>query len=225
MSQWIAIAALVLLTAAGLWRLKMPAAAVGGALALGIAGYLLAGRPGMPSVPAPPPAIDANAAPQMEAARERLLARSGDVGAWLVFSDALIRQGRSEDAIEGLRLATRAMPDSADLWVGLGNALVRHAGGLITPAARLAFGRASEIDPDHPGPPYFLGLAWLQAGEPDEALEVFEDLEKRSPPDAPWRPELERLIRGSKAMIAAGVDAGRFMPPQDEDSVPAPDTQ
>jgi hypothetical protein len=28
---------------------------------------------------------------------------------------------------------------------------------------------ANAIDPDHPAPYYFLALAWVQAGEPDEA--------------------------------------------------------
>jgi cytochrome c-type biogenesis protein CcmH/NrfG len=214
MSGWVAIGVLIVATAAVLWRLRMPAVVVTPALAVGLAGYVLTSDPTMESAPAPARAVDADAAPQLEAARKRLLQNTGDIGGWLMFADILIEQGKSERAVEGLRLATRAMPDSPDLWVGLGNALVRHAGGTITPAARLAFGRASAIDPDHPGPPYFLGLAWLQAGEPDEALKVFEALYSRSPTDAPYRPELGRLMHGARAMIAAGVDGGRFTPPQ-----------
>jgi cytochrome c-type biogenesis protein CcmH/NrfG len=210
MSGWIAVAALALLSAAALWKLRMPLLPLTAGLGLGLAGYLLTSDPATQSKLAPPRAIDASAAPELEAARARLLQNAGDVGGWLVFSDALIRQGESEQAVEGLRLAVRAMPESPDLWVGLGNALVRHAGGMITPAARLAFGRASAADPEHPGPPYFLGLAWLQAGEPDEALKVWQELAARSPPDAPYMPQLQRLMRGARAMIAAGVDGGRF---------------
>lgn len=212
MSGWIGIAALALLAAALLWRLRMPPVVIAAALGVGLAGYLATSNPAARSVPAPKRAIDADAAPELEAARRRLLANYGDVGAWLTFSDIMIREGRSAEAAEGLRLAARAMPDSPDLWVGLGNALVRHANGTITPAARLAFGRASEIDPSHPGPPYFLALAWLQAGEPDEALKVLEALYARTPADAPYRDELERMMRGARAMIAAGVDGGRFTP-------------
>lgn len=210
MSGWIAIAALAALIGAGLWKLKMPWAPLLLAFATGLSGYVLTSDPAVESVKAPPRAIDASAAPELEAARQRLLANNGDVGSWLAFADILIRQGRSEAAIDGLRLATRTMPDSPDLWVGLGNALVRHADGLITPSARLAFGRASAIDPNHPGPPYFLALAWLQAGEPDEALKVMQDLYDRSPKDAPYLPDLERMMRGAQAMMAAGIDGGRF---------------
>lgn len=213
MSGWVAIAVLTLLTAAALWRMRMPALVIAAALGLGLGGYFLTSDPAVPSVRAPPRAIDASAAPELEAARERLLANTGDVGGWLVFSDVLIRQGNSQEAVEGLRLAVRAMPRSPDLWVGLGNALVRHADGVMTPAARLAFGRASAVDPDHPAPPYFLALAWLQAGEPDEALKVLQELHARTPTDAPYHDELERLMRGARAMIAAGVDGGRFTPP------------
>jgi cytochrome c-type biogenesis protein CcmH/NrfG len=49
---------------------------------------------------------------------------------------------------------------------GLGNALVLHADGMMTPAAELAFQRAAKLAPDHPGPKFFYGLAWRkgQAG-------------------------------------------------------------
>lgn len=176
-----------------------------GTLALGLVGYALSGYPSLPSRPAPPPAVDPAARPEFAKAREQLLQNYGDVGAWLVFADALSRQGRSGDAIEGLKVALGAMPDSPDLWVGLGNALTVHASGMVTPAARLAFDRASQLAPDHPGPPYFLGLTWLQAGKPQEALAVWEKLRARSPADAPWVPDLERKMRGARAMIDAGV--------------------
>lgn len=218
MSGWIAIGVLALLSAAALWRLRMPVLPILLALAAGLAGYIATSNPALPSRPAPPRAIDADAAPGLEAARKRLLQNTGDVGAWLMFADILSHQGKTEQAVEGLRLAAHAMPESPDLWVGLGNALTRHADGFITPAARLAFGRASAADPTHPGPPYFLGLAWLQAGEPDEALKVWQELYARSPEDAPYRPELERLMRGARAMMAAGIDGGRF--PGADDGAP-----
>ncbi len=187
-----------------------------GGLVLGLAGYLVAGQPMMPSRPAPPRAVEANIAPELDKAREQLLARMGDAALWMSFSDLLVRQGKADEAIEGLRMATRAMPDNADLWVTYGNVLLQHANGQMTPAAQLAFSRASEANPNHPAPLYFLALAWLQAGEPDEALKVMQVLEARSPPDAPWRPRLERMMRGARAMIAAGVDGGRFNPPGDD---------
>ena len=173
-------------------------------------GYALVGQPQLPARPAPPLTDDATASAEFEAARGRLLENTGDTGAWLAFADALTRQGRAEDAVQGLQLAIKAMPNNPDLWVGLGDTLTRIAGGQVTPAARLAFDRANAIDPDHPAPYYFLALAWVQAGEPDEAEKLLLQLKARAPADAPFMPAVDRLLRGTRAMQAAGIDGGRF---------------
>lgn len=206
---WIAIlllaAAVGWLVLRGRFEERGLVAGVAAAMALGLGAYALSGSPSLPGQPAPPPLVDSSAGKAFAESRQRLLQNYGDVGAWLTFADALSRQGRSGDAIEGLQVALTAMPDSPDLWVGLGNALTVHSGGMVTPAARLAFDRASVVDPDHPGPPYFLGLAWLQAGEPGEALKVWQALRAKSPADAPWLPDLDRKIRAANMMIAAGI--------------------
>src|SRR3546814_1035183 len=100
----------------------------------------------------------------------------------------------TERAVEARKVATKAFPESPDLWVGLGNALAVHGDGFVSPAARLAFARAAAIAPDHPAPLYFLGMAWLQSGQPGEALATWRELREESPPDAPWLPELHRKI-------------------------------
>ena len=147
--------------------------------------------------------------PKIESARAaasgELIANPADTAAWLRFSESLIAEGRSQEAVEGLRLAVRAMPANADLWVALGSALAAHANGIITPAARLAFGRASAADPAHPAPPYYVGLAYLQAGEPAQALAAWRALEARTPLQAPWRTDLERKIDAAEAMAAASA--------------------
>src|SRR3546814_3509953 len=97
-----------------------------------------------------------------------------------------------------MKVATKAFPERPDLWVGLGNALAVHGDGFVSPAARLAFARAAEIAPDHPAPLYFLGMAWLQSGQPGEALATWRELREKSPPDAPWLPELDRKIERSE---------------------------
>src|SRR5947199_403669 len=57
---------------------------------------------------------------------------------WLRMSEALARDGRSEDSIGILENAVRRYPRDPQLWIGLGNALVDHARSL-TPPAELAF--------------------------------------------------------------------------------------
>jgi cytochrome c-type biogenesis protein CcmH/NrfG len=202
---------LLVVTVTILWRFGRPsgglALAVAGVLAAGIAGYAVQGRPGLPAHPVETRAAAFHGDTSFAKERGALLENLGDVGAWLNFADALQRAGLTEKSVEAMKVATKAFPDSPDLWVGLGNALVIHSDGLVSPAARLAFGRAAEVAPDHPAPLYFLGLAWLQSGNPDEALKVWETLRARSRPDAPWLPDLDRKIAAAKTMRAAGVGA------------------
>jgi cytochrome c-type biogenesis protein CcmH/NrfG len=181
---------------------------VGAVVALGLAGYALDGRPGLAASPAPHMAPDRQSTSEFEASRKALLANAGDTGAWLTMSDALVREGRSKDAIDGLQAALKTMPGDADLWVGLGQAMTMHAGGFVTPAARLAFDRANRLDPENPAPHYFLGLAWLQAGDAKAALAEWKALRAKSPADAPWVPDLDQKIAAATMMVAMETAGG-----------------
>lgn len=177
--------------------------ALGLAALAAIGGYVLTGHPGARDRPAPPRSSEAPLAePAIEAARTRLLQNRGDTGAWLLMSDALARQGATEESVAAMQVAVQTFPRSPDLWVGLGNSLVLHAGGQITPAARLAFERASMIDPTHPAPRYFLGLAYLQAGHPEDALSVWQALRDQSPAGAPWLRDLNERIASVQTGMA-----------------------
>lgn len=184
-----------------------PLLAIALALGVGIAGYAVSGSPGLPSRPAPARDLNPRLTPEAERASKELLENFGDVRAWLTLSDAFIRSGNTETAIAALQSALEAIPGNADLWVQMGIALVAHADGEVVPAARLAFDRASRLEPGHPAPGYFLGLAWLQAGDVDQALATWRALRGRSPADAPWVPMLDDKIAAGekmKAMMAAG---------------------
>jgi cytochrome c-type biogenesis protein CcmH/NrfG len=191
-----------------------PILAVGLALAAGVAGYAMVGSPGLKAQPAPVKVENPDLTPEAEKASKQLLDNFGDVRAWLTLSDALIRAGRTETAVYSLESALEAIPGNADLWVQLGVALVAHANGEVVPAARLAFDRAARLAPDHPAPSYFLGLAWMQAGETEKALETWRALRARSADDAPWVPSLERQIAAAVMMEQMGMGPGMVQPGQ-----------
>ena len=174
-------------------------------LSIGGGLYAMAGHPSAQgSRPAPLPAPP-NAAVAFNEARAELLKDPADVPAWLRMAMSLSSSGESQKAAEALSVALSAMPESADLWVGYGETLTAHADGVVTPAARLAFDRANQLAPHHPAPKFYLALSWLQSGNPKEALATLEDLARDSQPDAPWMPRVERMMRGARTMIAAGV--------------------
>ena len=108
-------------------------------------------------------------------------------------SEALERDGKSEDAVGILQNAVKRYPGDPQLWVGLGNALVDHARGL-TPPAELAYRRAAQMAPGHPGAPFFYGLALARSGDRQGALAVWQQILKTAPKNADWRPLVEQGV-------------------------------
>ena len=177
--------------------------AIGAALLFGIAGYALQASPGLSGAPKAAEQPFAEDAAEMVKSR---LALSGEEGLpkdrLVLIADGYARNGRHADAAEVLRVAVEQDPKNAEAWLALGNALVSHAGGLLTPAALHAYQKAADAEPAHPGPPFFLGLALAQTGRFGEARALWAELLERSPEDAPWRENLQMQLGRLDALIA-----------------------
>lgn len=200
---WVMLAALV--TIAALFVLgKLPAAArplAAAAVMLGLAGYALQGSPSLPGKPVAAPEEPEGFGDVIADQRQGMADRFGPAAQWLGMSDGFARTGKTELAAKTLEKGLARYPDNVDLWVGLGNALTAHGGGMMSPAAALAFDEAARRDPAHPAPPFFAGLALAQGGDLKGAEAVWSELLARSPADAPWRADLEmRLAQLRQAM-------------------------
>ncbi|MBU3078909.1 tetratricopeptide repeat protein [Sphingomonas quercus] len=171
------------------------------ALLLGIAGYAWQGSPGEPGQPTRPRDIGMQPDSAFAQQRGALLQRFGTSAQWLDFADALHRMGRDRESVIAIKSGLKERPRDANLWVGLGNALVLAGDGMVSPAARLAFERAAQLAPDHPGPPYFLALSYAQSGQVDQALEIWRALLARTPPTVAWRAEIEKRIAEAEAQL------------------------
>lgn len=213
---WALILAVAALVFAGFVRvLRLPRAGweiAGAALLFGLAGYALQGHPGLAGAPKAPVENTRTADAELVRLRQQLGDKFGQGQSWLVVSDALARQGQFRADADFLGNALRQHPDDADLWVALGNALTGHSDGQITPAAQFAFRRAAAIDPQHPGPPFFLGLALAQSGHLSEARAMWAELLKRTPPDAPYRRDLEARVARLDAMLQSGTGGPQPVP-------------
>jgi len=187
--------------------------AIGAALLLGIAGYGLQASPGRPGAPKPPTQMVANDARALVQARQKLSGQEGlPSDNWIVVGDAFARNGQFANAASVLLGAVEENPRNAEAWLAMANALVGHAEGQLTPASLYAFRNAAEAAPDNPGPPFFLGLALAQSGRLVEARQLWAEVLRRSPPDAPWRADLEMRLRRLDEFIAsrsASVSQGR----------------
>ncbi len=199
---WLILIGLSLATAGLMWRLAglraTPFAMLCAALVAGLAGYAWQGTPGLGGSPKPAPLETRQPDSAFANERGKMLQRFGSDAQILDAADAMHRQGIDAYGIALIRGALERNPGSPDLWVGLGNALTLYAGGLVTPAADLAFQKAAKIAPDHPGPAYFRGLAFLQQGDPDRALAIWTDLLARAPAKAPWREGVEQRVAALK---------------------------
>jgi cytochrome c-type biogenesis protein CcmH len=176
-------------------------------LILSISGYALSGKPGLPARPAMAAPAAPKDTPDIVEARAALMKNPANIFAWLEMANGFRKSGNIDAALEAMEVASRAIPDSADLWVLRGQLLVEKSGGEITPAARFAFDRAAALDPMHPAPRYMVALAWVMQGKPHEAKPVLEKLLRDTPPNTSYRAQIEKLLRGVNAMTAAGVGA------------------
>ncbi len=205
---WVLVGGLAVASFAALaWLFKAPRKgweAIGAALMLGIAGYALQGSPVQPGAPKEAAPQTREGAAALVAARQEL-ARDGSANSssWVMISDALARNGQYSDAAGVVLGAVEKDPKNADAWLALGNYLMGHTEGVLSPAALYAYRRAAEADPLHPGPGFFMGLALAQNGRLAEGRAMWADLLARAPKDAPWRPDLEERLKRLDAFIAA----------------------
>jgi len=199
MSGWITLALLAALAFATLrlLGLKGPLLQLGAAaLLFGCAGYALQGRPGLAGSPRDAQMLEPPA-PVTEI-RHAFFGNFSGEESWLSISEGLARAGDTEDSVNVLQNAVRKYPADPQLWIGLGNALVDHA-GVLTPASEYAYQRAAELAPGHPAPLFFMGLALARSGDRDGALAAWRQVLASAPAKAEWRPMVEQAIAALEA--------------------------
>jgi Flp pilus assembly protein TadD len=95
-------------------------------------------------------------------------------------------------AERALNEARRLEPDNPSVTANLG---LLHAAKGDLPAAIQALKAALDVDPGLHEARFNLALAYAKAGRRSEAAASARELLNRLPPDAPQRPEVERLLR------------------------------
>jgi cytochrome c-type biogenesis protein CcmH len=191
---------------AAMWLLGLPRALrmlAAAALLLGAAGYAWQGRPGLAGTRAQPQVAAVELDPALIDLRGRLTGRFTAEGAYFIASDALLRAGNPQAAARVMLGGASALPDNFILWTGAGDAIARRDGA-VTPAARLAFGRAFQLAPRHPAPPFFLGLAYARSGELARTRALWRRAVALSPERATYRRDIARLLAVVEMQVAAG---------------------
>lgn len=206
------LAAVIFAVVVFVFKVKSGREVLGGALLLGLAGYALQGSPAIPGAPKAPAEKIAGEAAATVAERQKMGEGPAMGDKHVVIADALARHGQYADAAEVLRGAVEKDPNNAEAWLAMGNSLVGHAEGTVSPAALYAYGKAARAAPDSPGPSFFLGLALLQSGRIAEGRTMWADLLKRSPEGAPWRADLEKRLTELDMYLARQMAGGSEAP-------------
>ena len=191
---WFILLLLFALILALLWLFRVRGGlftASAAALLLGASGYALQGRPNLRGSPVM--VDEGHEIVPLTDARHAFFGHFTPAESWLRMSEALERAGDSEDAVGILQNAVKRYPGDPQLWIGLGNALVDHARGL-TPPAELAYRRAGEVAPGHPGARFFFGLALARSHNPQAAFAIWRDILQTTPGNTEWRPLVERGV-------------------------------
>jgi cytochrome c-type biogenesis protein CcmH len=177
--------------------------------------YLLRGSPELPAVPLAARLANAESNRDLEALIAKVeahLARNpSDPEGWRALAPAYRALGRYDDASRAYGRALEMGKPDASLYADLGEVLAMSAQGMVTRQASDAFDAALKLDAKNPKARYYLGLARLQDGRPEEALSTWRALLADAPQGAPWRGLVEEEIARlggaeQKRMIAAMVD-------------------
>lgn len=195
---WITLAVIGVLAFVGLRLIGVPRALgwfAAAALMLGATGYALQQRAALPGHPVKADAQAIDVDPGLVTFRGIILPGTAGDAAVLATADAHMRAGDTGAAARVIVQAIGRKPRDAALWTGLGSALSAHDGGQVSPAALFAFRRAWQLDPRAPGPPFFLGMAYVQSGDLAAAKTAWLRALALSPRDAAYRVDIaERLV-------------------------------
>ncbi|WP_295498143.1 tetratricopeptide repeat protein [Sphingorhabdus sp. EL138] len=178
----------------GLWQIA--AAAV----LLGMTGYALQGRPSAPSSPAKSLAASEVGATQLIDIRADMDQSFGGAKRWLVTADSFAKQGDYASAASYIQSGLRSDPKNPDLWSALGLQLMLASEGQMSPPAQLAFDKARAIQPKHPAPYYFAGLARMISGDLNGGVLLWEKTLTLATPDAKWKVNIETQLKAAKAL-------------------------
>jgi cytochrome c-type biogenesis protein CcmH len=135
---------------------------------------------------------------------------------WASFTraDAMTRIGAPDTAARAMILTVRQAPGDAGAWTWLGVKLAENDGNQVSPAAKFAFERAMAVNPNHPGPPFFYGLAYVRQGRFDAARPLWVEALRRTPAGASYRSQILVRLMLLDRFLAARAAQARGQAPQ-----------
>ncbi|MEO5938726.1 MAG: hypothetical protein ABIQ43_06915 [Sphingomonas sp.] len=202
---WATLALIAATTAALLVVLRVPRllwSLVGSVLMLGAAGYAWQGQPTLAGHPVAAQTTKLPVDPTYKKLRDAFFGRFGGEAMYFGISDVALASGKTEFAARVMTGGVDYAPKNAALWTELGNVIALHDHNLVSPASLFAYQQAMRVAPDHPGPPFFLGWAYVRAGQLAAARPYWARALALAPPKAEYRFDVAKRLALLDAYLA-----------------------
>lgn len=207
---WVMLALIAVTTAALLVVLRVPRllwSLAASMLMLGAAGYAWQGQPLLAGRPVAAQSVKLPVDPTYKAMREALFGRFGGESMYFGISDVALADGDTELAARVMTGGVDYAPKNPALWTELGNVIALHDNNLVSPAALFAYQQAMRVAPEHPGPAFFLGWAYVRAGQLAQARPYWVRALRLTPKDAGYRFEISKRLALLDAYLAQAKPA------------------
>jgi cytochrome c-type biogenesis protein CcmH len=229
MGGWLILVLFLLAVAAGLYPFargdKGALQFLAAALLLALAGYGWQGSPGEPGRPKQAIAVSDAGDDDFAILHPYLLGRYDRAAYWMTLADADRRRGDPHAGAVRLGEAVRNNPRSAPLWIAYGYALIAAGGDQPGPASQLAFGRATRLAPNDPGPLFFYTLALTRLPRPEAYQQALIEWREMLPgvlEDSPYRAVIAERIAALEEALATRTLLRPATPPDSGPRSPAP---
>lgn len=155
---------------------------------------------------------------QLAALEDRLAENPEDVEGYALLARTRARMGDYEAALNAYQVANQLTEGrDAQLAGEMAEVMVILNQGLVSDTPRQIFTLILEDFPGDPQATYYLALAKAQDGQVAEAVMELQALRSRSPSDAPWLPEIDRLLTELAPNQQLPETERRFTGPSAED--------
>jgi cytochrome c-type biogenesis protein CcmH len=146
---------------------------------------------------------DKQGLPDVDTMNQRLAARleksPGDVEGWRMLGWSYFHMQQPEKAADAYARAVKLRPESAELSLAYGEALMATSAGAVTDKAVEALEHTLKLDASNVKARYFLALARAQAGKKQEALTEWRALQTEvkadNRGDEPWVAEMRQHMQ------------------------------
>ncbi|MCF8473333.1 MAG: c-type cytochrome biogenesis protein CcmI [Emcibacter sp.] len=144
--------------------------------------------------------------------RAYLQANPNDAEAWHALGQYSVQLKDKAMAASSFQRWYELSPNNVEAAVIYAESLIVLSDGQIGPAASLVFNKARRVDFRNPGLRHYTALAQYQAGNVEQALNMWKTLETDSADDAPWLPHVKSWVRRAERDLGISTTANDVAP-------------